>query len=94
MNENQTQDGLGLAPSACSHDFLPHLPGTPTKEEIIWQLERMIHQWDDSPRPESVNGYHRDALWLEEVRHIITTQDKEIEKLRASSANNSITGTR
>ena len=84
MNEAKRSE---LDAPLCSHDFIPRLPVTPTKEEIMLELERMIHQWDDSPRPESAHGYHRDALWLEEVRHIIATQDKEIEKLRVSYAN-------
>lgn len=56
----------------------------PSFDEIVLyfgELERMIHQWDDSPRPEGAEGCHRDALWLEEIRHIIQAQDKEIEKL-------------
>jgi hypothetical protein len=67
--------------SPCSQ-YLLRLPENPTKEEIMGQLERMIHQWDDSAQPESAQGYHRDALWLEEVRHIVETQDKEIGTLR------------
>lgn len=45
----------------------------PTRPEVMFQLERMIHQWDETHE----DGYHPDALWLEEVRHIITTQEKE-----------------
>jgi len=81
-NQSDSKAGEHSGASPCSHDFILRLHGNPTKEEIMWQLERMIHQWDDSPRPESAEGYHRDALWLEEVRHIVETQDKEIETLR------------
>jgi hypothetical protein len=68
-----------LAPLPCSQ-YLLRLPGTPTKDEIMFQLERMIHQWDDAP--ETVRGYHPDALWLEEVRSIIHKQDQEAREMR------------
>ena len=51
----------------------------PTKIEVMLQLERMIHQWDDEP---GRADYHPDALWLEEVRHIIHLVERENAGLR------------
>ena len=53
----------------------PHELPTPSFDETMRQLERMIHQWDDDDSGRE--GYHPDALWLEEVRHHVRRFKRE-----------------
>lgn len=78
--KNSTQKQAPL-PRPDGSRYLLRLPGKPTKADALWELERMIHQWDDSPRPEGAQGYHRDALWLEEIRHVINSLEKDKARL-------------
>lgn len=58
-------------------------PKNPSKAQILFHLERLIHRWDDDP---NISGYHPDALWLEEVRHLYKSLDDRLK--RATKENN------
>ena len=45
----------------------------------MFQLERIIHKWNDEA---GGTEYHPDALWLEEVRHIIHANERELVEAR------------
>jgi len=50
-----------------------------SREDVMFQLNRMIHKGEDSLEHD---GYTPDSLWLEEIRHIIQDQDGTISEFR------------
>jgi len=80
-NDNEpktdTENTESVAGAGC-----PASPCSPSFAEIMFHLERLIHQHDDSRTEE---GYHPDSLWLEEVRHHIGRLQRDVTQARKAA---------
>jgi hypothetical protein len=58
-------------------------PKNPTKEQVMFNLDRILLQLNEDFEGD---GYSPDALWLEEVRHLVRQEEAEVARLREDLA--------